>query len=121
TTSAPWQRVTAGRSCSPPATRTPAGRTTWRGPARTRTASRWSSSPRADASARPPPAPAGSRRSELGDRGVPQHQALGAVRSLELHLDLGLLALPGDLGDRAHPEGVVGEDRKSTSLNSSHV
>src|SRR5699024_5511055 len=109
TASAPRPRATAGRSCSPPATRMPAGRTTWRGTARTRTASRWSSSPRAEPPARPPPASTGSRRSELGDRGVAQHQALGAVRSLELHLDLRLLALPGDLGDRPHPEGVVGD------------
>src|SRR5699024_11480047 len=47
--------------------------------------------------------------SELGDCGVAQHQALGAVRRLELHLDLGLVPLPGDLGDRPHPEGVMGD------------
>src|SRR5690606_35733878 len=34
---------------------------------------------------------------------------LTAVGLLELCLDLRLLALPGDLGDRAHPEGVVGD------------
>src|SRR5699024_6996159 len=90
----PTRPGTAGASCSPRGIRMPEARTIRPGTGRTRTASRWSWWPPA---------------LQLGDRGVAQHQALRAVRGLELHLDLRLLPLRGDLGDGAHAEGVVGD------------